>query len=105
MLGFFGSNSTSTAPVESLTKSTFVQVLPPSVLRNTPRSGSGPYAVPSAATKRRFGSAGSMAMREMRPVFSRPARDQDLPASVDLNMPQPTEMWLRMYGSDRKSVV
>src|SRR6185312_1100439 len=99
MRGFLGSSSTSTAPVESLTNSTLSHVLPPSVLRNTPRSGSGPYVVPNAATYTRLGSAGSMAMREMRPVFSRPARVHVLPASVDLNMPHPTDTWLRRYGS------
>ncbi len=40
-----------------------------------------------------------MTMREMRPVFSRPARSQCLPASVDFHMPQPREMLLRMKGS------
>jgi len=35
----------------------------------------------------------------MRPVCSRPMRAHVRPASVDLNMPSPTEMWLRMHDS------
>ena len=35
--GLPGCSSTSMAPVESLTKSVFFQVLPPSVVLNTPR--------------------------------------------------------------------
>jgi hypothetical protein len=38
-------------------------------------------------------------MRAMRPVFSRPMCDHVLPASVDLYMPLPIEMWLRMNDS------
>jgi hypothetical protein len=38
-------------------------------------------------------------MREMRPVFSRPTFVHDLPASVDRQTPQPSEMLLRMNGS------
>jgi hypothetical protein len=33
------------------------------------------------------------------PVFSRPTCDQVFPASVDLYIPQPIEMWLRMNDS------
>src|SRR5688572_10111108 len=64
-----------------------------------PRSGCGPYACPSAATYTISGFVGWMTMREMRPVLSRPARVHVLPASVDLNIPHPTEMLLRMNGS------
>src|ERR1041384_6868936 len=45
------------------------------------------------------GFVGWTTIRAIRPVFSRPARLQCLPASVDLNIPQPTEMWLRIHGS------
>ena len=38
-------------------------------------------------------------MRAMRPVFSRPDRVHVLPASVDLYMPLPIEMLLRMNAS------
>ncbi len=40
--GFFGSIAMSEQPVFSSTNSTFVQVAPPSVVLNTPRSGCGP---------------------------------------------------------------
>ncbi len=40
----------SAAPVLSLRYSTFFHVTPPSVVRNTPRSGLGPKACPSAVT-------------------------------------------------------
>ena len=42
--GLFTSSERSIAPVLSLRKSTFFQLLPPSVVRNTPRSGLGPKA-------------------------------------------------------------
>src|SRR5688572_16219565 len=45
------------------------------------------------------GLVGCTTMREMRPVFSSPARVQVLPASVERNIPHPTEMLLRMNGS------
>src|SRR5689334_20865749 len=44
MRGFDGSIVRSIAPVESSRKSTFFHVLPPSVVRNTPRSAFGPNA-------------------------------------------------------------
>ena len=44
MRGFVGSIDRSVAPVESLMNSTFFQLLPPSVVRNTPRSAFGPNA-------------------------------------------------------------
>jgi hypothetical protein len=40
--GFFGSIASSEQPVFSSTNSTRSQFLPPSVVRNTPRSGWGP---------------------------------------------------------------
>ena len=42
MRGFFGSIAMSEQPVFSSTKSVLVQVLPPSVVRKTPRSCCGP---------------------------------------------------------------
>src|SRR3954463_13132209 len=99
MRGFFGSMPMSEQPVFSSTNRVLVQVLPPSLVRNTPRSGCGPYAVPSAHANTMFGSAGSMTTRPMRPVFSSPIRVQVLPASVDLKMPSPMEMWLRIQAS------
>ena len=48
--GLVGSMERSVAPVESLMNKIFFQVLPPSMVRNTPRSGLGPNACPIAAT-------------------------------------------------------
>src|SRR5690348_10062058 len=45
-------------PVFSLTNSTRFHVVPPSVVRNTPRSSCGPVARPSAQTKTMLGFAG-----------------------------------------------
>ena len=47
--------TTSTAPVVSSTNSTFSQVVPPSRVRNRPRSWFGPKGCPSAATNAIFG--------------------------------------------------
>src|SRR5205823_2728835 len=47
------------APVESSTYNTLLQVLPPSVERNTPRIALGPKACPIAATYTTSGFAGS----------------------------------------------
>src|SRR5512140_1511400 len=99
MRGLFGSMITSTPPVESFTNSTFSHDLPPSCERKMPRSGCGPYAVPSAATYTRSGLVGCTTMRAMRPVLSRPDRAHVLPASVDLYSPQPIEMCERMNGA------
>src|SRR6185369_1923872 len=48
--GLVGSMVRSIAPVESLRKRIFFHVLPPSVVRKTPRSALGPNACPIAAT-------------------------------------------------------
>src|SRR3954470_9534433 len=64
-----------------------------------PFSCCGPYRCPSDAAYATSGLVGWTLMRAMRPVFSRPTRAQLFPASVDLYMPQPIEMWLRVYGS------
>jgi len=45
------------------------------------------------------GFVGCTTMREMRPVFSSPIFVHDLPASVERQTPQPSEMLLRMNGS------
>src|SRR5215211_4038099 len=57
--GFVGSMVRSIAPVESLRYSTLRHVLPPSVVRKTPRSAFGPNAWPIAARYARSASRGS----------------------------------------------
>ena len=81
---FFGFIATSEQPVFSSTKRTRFHVLPLSVVRNTPRSGCGPDAWPSAHANATLASAGSTTSRAMRPVFSSPICVHVLPASVDL---------------------
>ena len=56
----------STHPVVSSTYSTFSQVVPPSRVRNTPRSAPGPHSGPIAATNTVAGSAGWMRISAMR---------------------------------------
>jgi len=97
--GFDGFIAMSEQPVFSSTKSVRCHVLPPSAVRKTPRSSCGPYAWPTAHAITTSGLVGSISMRAMRPVFSSPISVHVRPASVDLNMPAPTEMWLRMNGS------
>jgi len=55
----------SDTPVVSFANSTFCQVLPPSAVRNTPRSGFGAQAWPIAATSTMSGFVGSTTMREI----------------------------------------
>src|SRR6185437_12673447 len=88
-LGLPGSMLRPEQPVSWLTNSVRFQVLPPSVVRNTPRSCCGAEARPSAHTSTLFGSRGLITMREMRPVSVRPMCCQVLPASVDLYTPSP----------------
>ena len=58
MRGLFTSIDRSAAPVLSLRNSTFFHVVPPSVVRNTPRSGEGPNACPSDDTNAMSGLEG-----------------------------------------------
>ena len=70
--GLVGSSEMSVAPVESLRNSTFFHDVPPSVVRNTPRSAFGPKACPIAATYARSGSRGSIRMVVICCVPARP---------------------------------
>src|SRR5205085_12594276 len=60
-----------------------LHVLPPSVVRYTPRSWAGPYARPSAHTSTTSGFAGWITMRAIRPVASSPWCCQLRPPSVE----------------------
>src|SRR5690606_5936600 len=82
--GFDGVSARSTAPARSLRYSTLRQVLPPSVLLNTPRSSFGPNSRPSAATYTRSQLVGWMRMRPIARASVSPMCVQVLPASVDL---------------------
>ena len=50
LLGLFGSITKSATPVLLFANSIFCQVLPPSVVLNTPRSGCSPHGEPIAPT-------------------------------------------------------
>src|SRR5207247_5583238 len=93
--GFPGTMMRSETPVVSLTNSTFCQVLPPSAVRNTPRSGFGPQTWPRAATNTTSGFAGSTTMRDIFPTSPSPANLQVLPASGEKNTPRPSTTSLR----------
>src|SRR5215471_1136371 len=86
-------------PVFASTNNARTQLLPPSTVRNTPRSSWGPYAWPSAHASATSGLLGLTTIRPMRPVWSSPTCVQVRPASVDRYTPLPREMLLRMNDS------
>jgi hypothetical protein len=71
-------------PVESLTKSVFFQVRPPSVVLKIPRSSFGPNGDPSAASQTMFGLVGCTMRLPICPASFSPMNCHVLPASVDL---------------------
>src|SRR6266702_5600222 len=93
--GFPGTITKSATPVVSLTNSTFCHVLPPSAVRNTPRSALGAHTWPSAPTRTTFGSNGSITMRVICPTSPKPMNCQLRPASGDMNTPRPSTTSLR----------
>src|SRR6267143_168488 len=99
MRGLPGTITRSAAPVESFTNSTFCHVLPPSAVRNTPRSALGAHTWPWAATKTTSGLAGSITIRETWPTSLRPMNCQLLPASGDMKTPRPSTTSLRGFPS------
>src|SRR5262249_6542446 len=64
-------------------------VLPPSVVRNTPRIAFGPNACPIAATYAMSGFVGCTRITPMCRVSSRPSCVQVLPPSVERQTPLP----------------
>ncbi len=82
--GFAGFIASETTPVRSLMKSTFFQLLPPSVVLNTPRSELGPNGWPRAATYATSALRGWIFNAPICPTSGRPAKVQLFPASVDL---------------------
>ena len=94
--GLCGSSVSPEQPVFSSTNSTRVQVLPPSIVRYTPRSCCGPVARPSAHTYTMSALVGLTRIRPMRPVWSSPMCCQVMPASVDLYTPSPITSASRM---------
>src|SRR6185437_4605331 len=88
--GWPGSMLSPLQPVSSLTNSVCFQVLPPSVVRNTPRSRCGAAPEPSAQTSTLSVSFGLIRISAIRPVFGNPMCFQVVPPSVDLYTPSPT---------------
>src|ERR1043165_10249088 len=99
MRGLVGSMLMSIPPAFGPRESTFLQVLPPSRVRNTPRSGFGPCAWPSAATYAMSGSCGCTRTLPMLRVFSSPRWVQVFPPSVERYTPSPCETLPRMHAS------
>src|SRR4029077_11045551 len=78
---------------------TLRQVLPPSVVLNTPRSGFSPHTCPRAATQATLGSFGSSTTRWMCSVFSSPRWVQVRPPPREREMPLRIETLLRGFPS------
>src|SRR5439155_12273650 len=79
--------------------STCDQVLPPSAVLYTPRSGFAPHKCPSAATYTTSGFFGWITIRPMCRVASSPIFFQVFPPSRDLYAPSPQEELWRLFGS------
>src|SRR5207249_10404920 len=79
--------------------STFCQVLPPSAVRYTPRSGFGAHTWPRAATKTMSGLAGTITIWDTWPTSPRPMNCQLLPASGDMKTPRPSTTSFRGFDS------
>src|SRR6267378_1413837 len=99
VFGSPGSIARSTAPVSASTFSTWVQVLPPSVVLKIPRSGLSFHSRPSAATYTVLLSVGCGMTREIVDVASRPMDFQVAPPSPERNTPRPHEEELRLFAS------
>src|ERR1700689_4773304 len=80
-------------------KSTLFQEFPPSVVLYNPRSGFAPHRCPSAATYTISGFVGSITIRPMLCVSSRPTWVQLRPPSIDLYTPLPHDELWRLFGS------
>src|ERR1043166_5944271 len=91
MLGFDGSIARSPMPVESFRKRIFFQLLPPSVVLNTPRSAFGPHTWPSAPTYATSGFLGLSTMRAICCVSLSPSDVHVRPPSVVFHMPSPCD--------------
>src|SRR6186997_1862137 len=85
MSELLGSISTSVQPVDRFAPlRTCCHVLPPSVVLYRPRSGESLHNAPGTAANTVSLFRGSTVIRPIRSDFSRPARDQVSPPSVDL---------------------
>src|SRR5215213_9871830 len=81
---FLASIVTPEQPVFSSTNNECFHVLPPSFVRNTPRSRCGPVARPNAHTKTMFGLVGCTRIFVIRPVSPSPMLTHVVPESTDL---------------------
>src|SRR3954447_19777875 len=98
--GLAGLTAISITPVLSSSSGrTFFQVLPPSVVLNSPRSPPGPYSRPRAPTNTVSGLVGWIQILPIWYEAFRPMFFQVLPPSVDLYTPSPNETELRGLAS------
>ena len=89
MRGLFTSIDRSAAPVLSFRNRTFFQVAPPSVVRNTPRSGDGPKAWPSDVTNATSGLVGCTRSDVICCALAKPRGVHVCPPSVERYTPVP----------------
>src|SRR6516164_991084 len=94
-LGWPGSHAMSDAPVDGPIKSVFDHVLPPSVVRYTPRLTLSENGSPSAATSATSGWRGSTRILGIADVWSRPRCFQVFAPSRLRHTPLPYEMSAR----------
>ena len=112
MRGLVTSIDRSAAPVLSFRNSTFFHLAPPSVVRNTPRSGDGPKACPSDVTNAISGLVGCTRNDVICCALDRPRGVHVCPPSVErytpvpyvrssrgLPSPVPTQMTLGSLGA------
>src|SRR6267142_1694827 len=97
--GLSGSMAMSLTPVSSLIFRTCDQLLPPSLVLYTPRSGFGPHKCPSAATYTTSEFFAWTTIRPMCRVASSPIFFHVFPPSSDLYTPLPHDELCRLFGS------
>src|SRR5579864_7317278 len=86
-------------PLRGPTYKVFAHVLPPSVVRYTPRSEESRYGLPVAPTRAVKGSCGDTNTLAIANVESNPRCAHDAPPSMDSHTPSPYELSLREFGS------
>src|SRR2546423_15351704 len=97
--GFFGSKATSVKPVLASIVFTAFHVLPPSVVRYSPRSPPLVQSGPAAATKTMLALFGLTTMRPMCSDFLRPMFVHVFPPFSDLYTPSPHDELRWLFAS------
>src|SRR5437899_12844194 len=91
--------ATSLTPVSSLIFSTCDQVLPPSAVLYTPRSGFAPHKCPSAATYTTSGFFGWITLGPLCPIAWTLIFFPGFPSSIYLYAPSPQDDLCRFFVS------